>query len=152
MYSQSRHHFLFCYCVTHPVVSYWSIVASLSPIGCGTCQSPRVLWLLRTHPARVTAFPASQTWRRNPGDTSRETAPTAAMKIANVAAYGLALVLLAVGLRELLTGFEENRCSMTYMFEYPEYRVRSRANISSSAPFPKIRFACFFPEAPSVFC
>lgn len=39
-----------------------------------------------------------------------------------MAFYGLALGLLAVGLRELLTGFEENRCSMTYMFEYPEYR------------------------------
>ncbi|XP_029936332.1 GPI inositol-deacylase [Myripristis murdjan] len=44
------------------------------------------------------------------------------MKLATVAFYGLALGLLAVGLRELLTGFEENRCSMTYMFEYPEYR------------------------------
>ncbi|KAM4609266.1 GPI inositol-deacylase [Polymixia lowei] len=44
------------------------------------------------------------------------------MKFATVAFYGCALGLLAVGLRELLTGFEENRCSMTYMFEYPEYR------------------------------
>ncbi|CAJ1078676.1 GPI inositol-deacylase [Xyrichtys novacula] len=44
------------------------------------------------------------------------------MKLASVAFYGFALALLAVGLRELLTGFEENRCSMTYMFEYPEYR------------------------------
>ncbi|XP_032385894.1 GPI inositol-deacylase isoform X2 [Etheostoma spectabile] len=44
------------------------------------------------------------------------------MKPAAVAFYGIALGLLAVGLRELLTGFEENRCSMTYMFEYPEYR------------------------------
>lgn len=44
------------------------------------------------------------------------------MKLFTVAFYGLALGLLAVGLRELLTGFEENRCSMTYMFEYPEYR------------------------------
>ncbi|MEQ2278628.1 hypothetical protein AMECASPLE_000868 [Ameca splendens] len=44
------------------------------------------------------------------------------MKAAAVAFYGAALGLLAVGLRELLTGFEENRCSMTYMFEYPEYR------------------------------
>lgn len=56
--------------------------------------------------------------------------PTGTMKIANLAVYGFALVLLAVGLRELLTGFEENRCSMTYMFEYPEYRVRNQANIS----------------------
>ncbi|CAL8326789.1 unnamed protein product [Lota lota] len=44
------------------------------------------------------------------------------MKFAAVAFYGVALALLAMGLRELLTGFEENRCSMTYMFEYPEYR------------------------------
>ncbi|KAM4731535.1 GPI inositol-deacylase [Anableps anableps] len=44
------------------------------------------------------------------------------MKPAAVAFYGAALGLLVVGLRELLTGFEENRCSMTYMFEYPEYR------------------------------
>ncbi|XP_059932610.1 GPI inositol-deacylase [Gadus macrocephalus] len=36
--------------------------------------------------------------------------------------YGAALVLLVAGLRELLTGSEENRCSMTYMYEYPEYR------------------------------
>lgn len=50
------------------------------------------------------------------------------MKVLGVAFYGLAVGLLAVGLRELLTGFEENRCSMTYMFEYPEYRVSSKAN------------------------
>lgn len=50
------------------------------------------------------------------------------MKLATVAFYGFALGLLAAGLRELLTGFEENRCSMTYMFEYPEYRVSSSAN------------------------
>ncbi|KAF3695162.1 GPI inositol-deacylase [Channa argus] len=43
------------------------------------------------------------------------------MKLAAVAFYAVALGLLVVGLRELLTGFEENRCSMTYMFEYPEY-------------------------------
>ena len=56
--------------------------------------------------------------------------PTGTMKIANLALYGFALVFLAVGLRELLNGFEDNRCSMTYMFEYPEYRVRNQANIS----------------------
>ncbi|XP_071334031.1 GPI inositol-deacylase [Trachinotus anak] len=44
------------------------------------------------------------------------------MKLAAAAFYGFAVGLLAAGLRELLTGFEENRCSMTYMFEYPEYR------------------------------
>ncbi|XP_053733811.1 GPI inositol-deacylase [Synchiropus splendidus] len=44
------------------------------------------------------------------------------MKFTSAAFYLLSAGLLAVGLRELLTGFEENRCSMTYMFEYPEYR------------------------------
>ncbi|XP_013873264.1 GPI inositol-deacylase [Austrofundulus limnaeus] len=44
------------------------------------------------------------------------------MKLARAAFYVSALGLLVVGLRELLAGFEENRCSMTYMFEYPEYR------------------------------
>ncbi|RVE57714.1 hypothetical protein OJAV_G00201970 [Oryzias javanicus] len=44
------------------------------------------------------------------------------MNLAAVAVYAVAAGLLVVGLREVLTGFEENRCSMTYMFEYPEYR------------------------------
>lgn len=44
------------------------------------------------------------------------------MGVATVAFHACALGLLAMGLRELLSGFEENRCSMTYMFEYPEYR------------------------------
>ncbi|XP_030642693.1 GPI inositol-deacylase [Chanos chanos] len=44
------------------------------------------------------------------------------MSVTTFAFYSCALGLLAIGLRELLFGFEENRCSMTYMFEYPEYR------------------------------
>uniref|UniRef100_A0A8D3DF78 GPI inositol-deacylase n=1 Tax=Scophthalmus maximus TaxID=52904 RepID=A0A8D3DF78_SCOMX len=44
------------------------------------------------------------------------------MTLGSGAFYCVALGLLALGLRELLTGCEENRCSMTYMFEYPEYR------------------------------
>ncbi|KAM6934548.1 GPI inositol-deacylase [Xenentodon cancila] len=44
------------------------------------------------------------------------------MKFVTAGFYGVALGLLVVGMRELLTGFEENRCSMTYMFELPEYR------------------------------
>lgn len=44
------------------------------------------------------------------------------MKPTSLVFYGFALALLGLGLRELLLGFEENRCSMTYMFEYPEYR------------------------------
>ncbi|XP_077392151.1 GPI inositol-deacylase [Festucalex cinctus] len=45
-----------------------------------------------------------------------------AMKFATLLFYGFALGLVAVGLKECLTGFEENRCSMTYMYQYPEYR------------------------------
>ncbi|KAM6986217.1 LOW QUALITY PROTEIN: GPI inositol-deacylase [Aplochiton taeniatus] len=44
------------------------------------------------------------------------------MRVAIVAFYSCLLGLLALGLLMLLSGFEENRCSMTYMFEYPEYR------------------------------
>ncbi|XP_041718881.1 GPI inositol-deacylase-like [Coregonus clupeaformis] len=44
------------------------------------------------------------------------------MRGATAAFYGCALGLLAMGLRELLLGFEENRCNMTYMFEHPQYR------------------------------
>uniref|UniRef100_A0A3Q2YIB2 GPI inositol-deacylase n=1 Tax=Hippocampus comes TaxID=109280 RepID=A0A3Q2YIB2_HIPCM len=44
------------------------------------------------------------------------------MKLATLLFYGFALGLVAVGLREVLTGFEEDRCSMTYMFQYPEFR------------------------------
>ncbi|XP_052421902.1 GPI inositol-deacylase isoform X1 [Carassius gibelio] len=44
------------------------------------------------------------------------------MRLALYVFGGFALGLLLVGLRELLFGFGENRCSMTYMFEYPEYR------------------------------
>lgn len=58
------------------------------------------------------------------------------MQLAAVAFYGAALALLATGLRELLlTGFEENKCSMTYMFEYPEYRVSSAAAVFRDWPF-----------------
>ncbi|XP_077436084.1 GPI inositol-deacylase [Vanacampus margaritifer] len=45
-----------------------------------------------------------------------------AMKFATLLFYGFALGLVALGLKECLTGFEENRCSMTYMYQYPEYR------------------------------
>ncbi|XP_061697618.1 GPI inositol-deacylase [Syngnathoides biaculeatus] len=53
-------------------------------------------------------------------DLSRKRRRT--MKLATLLFYAGALGLLAVGLREFFTGFEENRCSMTYMYEYPEYR------------------------------
>lgn len=57
-----------------------------------------------------------------------------AMKLATVTFYGFVLGLLAVGLRELLTGFEENRCTMTYMFEYPEYRVSVQTVSTTELP------------------
>lgn len=50
------------------------------------------------------------------------------MKATTLAFYGCALGLLGLGLREWLLGYEENRCSMTYMFEYPEYRVSEKMN------------------------
>nr|XP_061782388.1 GPI inositol-deacylase isoform X2 [Nerophis lumbriciformis] len=43
------------------------------------------------------------------------------MNLRTVLFYVCAASFLAVGLKELLTGFEDNRCSMTYMFEYPQY-------------------------------
>lgn len=64
------------------------------------------------------------------------------MRLATVAFYGFGLGLLAVGLREMLTGFEENRCSMTYMFEYPEYRVSSLANYFTNVSYTTRELAC----------
>lgn len=37
--------------------------------------------------------------------------------------YGALAALVSLGLRDVLLAYEENRCSMTYMFEYPEYLV-----------------------------
>lgn len=53
------------------------------------------------------------------------------MKFPRVVFYVFALGLLVVGLRELLAGFEENRCTMTYMFEYPEYRVSASSTTTA---------------------
>ncbi|XP_061464142.1 GPI inositol-deacylase isoform X2 [Rhineura floridana] len=35
--------------------------------------------------------------------------------------YGVLAALVLLGVRDVLFQYEENRCSMTYMFEYPEY-------------------------------
>lgn len=67
------------------------------------------------------------------------------MRLATVAFYGFGLGLLAVGLRELLTGFDDNRCSMTYMFEYPEYRVSSQANYFLNTSHTTRELACSIP-------
>uniref|UniRef100_W5MD90 GPI inositol-deacylase n=1 Tax=Lepisosteus oculatus TaxID=7918 RepID=W5MD90_LEPOC len=57
------------------------------------------------------------------------------MRFVAVAFYGCLLALLAVGLRDLLLGYEENRCSMTYMFEYPEYlRIQLPHRVSQRYP------------------
>lgn len=37
--------------------------------------------------------------------------------------YGALAALTLLGVRDVLFLYEENRCSMTYMFEYPEYLV-----------------------------
>lgn len=62
-------------------------------------------------------------WRRGVHEWSKH-GPVGDMRAPELALHGCALALLLLGLRELLLGFEENRCSMTYMFEHPEYRVR----------------------------
>ena len=33
--------------------------------------------------------------------------------------------IVAYGIHDLLTNFEDNGCEMTYMFEYPEYQVKT---------------------------
>ncbi|KAG8515625.1 GPI inositol-deacylase, partial [Galemys pyrenaicus] len=40
----------------------------------------------------------------------------------NLAFYVLMVFLASLGLWDVFFGFEENKCSMSYMFEYPEYQ------------------------------
>ncbi|MBN3307273.1 PGAP1 deacylase, partial [Amia calva] len=57
------------------------------------------------------------------------------MGLAAAALYGGVLALLGAALRELLLGYEDNRCSMTYMFENPEYlRVQMPRRVSQRYP------------------
>nr|DBA20138.1 TPA: hypothetical protein GDO54_015863 [Pyxicephalus adspersus] len=44
------------------------------------------------------------------------------MKIASAVFNGILLALVALGFRDVFFAYEKNRCSMTYMFEYPEYQ------------------------------
>ncbi|TRY94184.1 hypothetical protein DNTS_028358 [Danionella cerebrum] len=60
------------------------------------------------------------------------------MRSVTFAFFGFALGLLLVGLWELLFGVEKNRCSMTYMFEVPEYR-RVQLPKRVSRQFPSYR-------------
>ncbi|XP_039611917.1 GPI inositol-deacylase isoform X1 [Polypterus senegalus] len=56
------------------------------------------------------------------------------MKLATVI-YASTVVLLLIGIREMFFGFEDNQCSMTYMFEYPEYqRIKLSKRILSRFP------------------
>lgn len=42
----------------------------------------------------------------------------------NLAFYAFMVFMATLGLWDVFFGFEENKCSMSYMFEYPEYQVR----------------------------
>lgn len=44
----------------------------------------------------------------------------------NLAFYSFMVFMATLGLWDVFFGFEENKCSMSYMFEYPEYQVRFR--------------------------
>lgn len=52
----------------------------------------------------------------------------------NLAFYVFMVLLATLGLWDVFFGFEENKCSMSYMFEYPEYQVRPSLTCSSPAP------------------
>lgn len=44
----------------------------------------------------------------------------------NLAFYSFMVFMATLGLWDVFFGFEENKCSMSYMFEYPEYQVSCR--------------------------
>ncbi|XP_075464311.1 GPI inositol-deacylase isoform X2 [Ascaphus truei] len=44
------------------------------------------------------------------------------MELASAVFNGILLLLVALGVRDVFFVYESNRCSMTYMFEYPEYQ------------------------------
>ncbi|XP_068100928.1 GPI inositol-deacylase isoform X2 [Hyperolius riggenbachi] len=44
------------------------------------------------------------------------------MKLASAVFNGILLILVTLGVWEVFLLYEDNRCSMTYMFEYPEYQ------------------------------
>ncbi|XP_027721774.1 GPI inositol-deacylase isoform X2 [Vombatus ursinus] len=43
-------------------------------------------------------------------------------KAYTVTFYGVLALMVAMGIWDVFFGYEENRCSMSYMFEYPEYQ------------------------------
>ncbi|XP_043381152.1 GPI inositol-deacylase isoform X5 [Chelonia mydas] len=49
--------------------------------------------------------------------------------------YGAVAALVLLGVRDVLFVYEENRCSMTYMYEYPEYlKIKLPTKISRRFP------------------
>lgn len=145
-------------CHSLPALLLVLLLACLPPIGRTTCRSPLFVWYVV--PSCIEAAPVSVTtcvvsWVGQDENENMELkhlwylktqSQTWTMKLATVAFYGFALGLLAVGLRELLTGFEENRCSMTYMFEYPEYRVSSQANYFTQSQHISRKLASSIPR------
>ena len=65
----------------------------------------------------------------------------------NLAFYALMVFMATLGLWDVFFGFEENKCSMSYMFEYPEYQVRFRPPFAgrSEARAPPAWPFCVFP-------
>ena len=66
----------------------------------------------------------------------------------NLAFYALMVFMATLGLWDVFFGFEENKCSMSYMFEYPEYQVRfcppslAAPRLGPLQPYPSVRFPC----------
>lgn len=56
--------------------------------------------------------------------------------------YGALAALVLLGVRDVLFLYEENRCSMTYMFEYPEYLVSPRAAPVGGLPVHPLSKCC----------
>ncbi|XP_041120661.1 GPI inositol-deacylase-like isoform X2 [Polyodon spathula] len=57
------------------------------------------------------------------------------MKLSAATFYALLAGLFAIAIRDVLFGYEENGCSMTYMFEYPEYqRIRLPKRLQRQYP------------------
>lgn len=44
-------------------------------------------------------------------------------RVTGILFHGVLAALVLLGAREVFFQYEENRCSMTYMFDYPEYLV-----------------------------
>lgn len=71
----------------------------------------------------------------------------------NLAFYAFMVFMATLGLWDVFFGFEENKCSMSYMFEYPEYQVRfcpPFAGRSEARAPPALPFGAFpLPRPPA---